>query len=407
MANPLALFSCHVQGARPHRTAYLLPIFWRHFVKEWAESVSEDSSLTKRGSKTENVQHNGIAFAGNSLIETEVYRGMVLGYSDYAYITVLSERLQRIYDLCLPDFINHSPPLMTFTSGSSPFDGWDGWTQLNPLALFDPIPAQQPPSGSEMSARRHLHQRGPEVEERNPPEIAAWKVSIALLWKRQLQALDLTYVCRLWSSGNSLWIYIYIYIYIYMHIYIYAYIYILWYKCFGVWGSPPINRVSPQVHIDLYIYICLQNCFGWWVPRAYLDWVRWVTCIDYSPRFRWWLFHLLGFDEWHTQVVYFQKCWSPKSRRCSPENIHLIEDGGMFFGFFGVIDKTWKLELYLITSKMKSQRTAVGSHRHRGKSKISAIRWKLRIAAADQNEHRRVTCRDFLRKKSGSSRWLS
>lgn len=70
---------------------------------------------------------------------------------------------------------------------------------------------------------------------------------IAWLWKQQLQALDRTYVCRLWSSGNSLWIYIYLYICMYIGM--------LWYKCFGGWRSPPINRVSPQVHIDLYIYM--------------------------------------------------------------------------------------------------------------------------------------------------------
>lgn len=160
---------------------------------------------------------------------------------------------------------------------------------------------------------------------------------IAWLWKQQLQALDRTYVCRLWSSGNSLWIYIYLYICMYIGM--------LWYKCFGGWRSPPINRVSPQVHIDLYIYIyvcsylpiyiytyiyilypftlCLQNCFGWWVPRAYLDWVRWVTCIDYSPRFRWWLFHLLGFDEWHIQVVYFKKCCSPPEADVVPLKIYI------------------------------------------------------------------------------------
>lgn len=44
----------------------------------------------------------------------------------------------------------------------------------------------------------------------------------------------------------------------------------------------------------------------------------------------------------------------PRSRRCSSENIHLIEDVGMFFGFFGVIAKTWKLELYLITSRWRA-----------------------------------------------------
>ncbi len=104
------------------------------------------------------------------------------------------------------------------------------------------------------------------------------------------------HVCRLWSSRNFLWVYDMI-------------------DVFGVWGSPSSNHLStgPYIYIIyiwtyviIYIYYASFDIEGrvfllcWWVPGAHLDWVRWVTCIDYSPRLRWWPSHLLGFDKWNS-----------------------------------------------------------------------------------------------------------
>ena len=159
----------------------------------------------------------------------------------------------------------------------------------------------------------------------------------------------------------------------YIYICIYVYIYISWYKCFGVWGSPPINRVNPQVHIDLHIFIYAHIYLYKYIYISFiLSHYAYKTalvggfpeptltgCAESLA-----LITVQGFVDgsfifWaSTNDIFrsftFKSADPPRSRRCSSENIHLIEDVGMFFGFFGVIAKTWKLELYLITSRWRA-----------------------------------------------------